>query len=381
MKYRKLGDTGIDVSILGFGCMRLPTISPNKEAIKHDDAVKIIRKAIDAGVNYVDTAWAYHNGESEVVLGKALKDGYREKVTLVSKSPVYDKEFDKPEKFEEYLEKQMKRLEVDCIDVYLLHSLNAKTWKEKVLAFNLVERAKKAQKEGKIKRIGFSFHDKPEVLKEIIDYGTFEVMLVQYNILDTANEEMLKYAKEKGIGTVIMGPVAGGRLAGEPRDELNEFLPEGKNNFVELALKFVWTNPNVDVLISGMGSEEMVDQNLTLANADNYILTDEQMAETKNLAVKFKELTDNICTSCKYCQPCPEEVNISSIFSALIRYEVFGQKEFAKLVYKNIGNTEEFWPAGKRADACIECGECEPKCPQKIEIIEQLKKAHEILSS
>lgn len=381
MKHRKLGNTGIEVSILGFGCMRLPTISPDKEAIKHDDAIKIIRKAIDAGVNYVDTAEPYHNGESEVVLGKALKDGYREKVTLVTKSPVFKKDYDKPEKFEEYLEIQLKRLDVEYIDIYLLHSLNAKSWKDKVLAFKLIDRAKKAQKEGKIKRIGFSFHDKPEVLKEIIDSNAFEVMLVQYNILDTANEEMLKYAKEKGIGTVIMGPVAGGRLAGEPHEDLIEFLPEGKKNFVDLALKFIWTNPNVDVLISGMGSEEMVDENLAIAKADDYTLTEDQMTKTKELAVKFKGLTDIICTSCKYCEPCPEEVNISVIFSTLIRYEVFGQKEFAKLTYKNLGNTEDFWPAGKRADACIECGECELKCPQKIQIIEQLKKAHEILSS
>jgi len=294
MKYRKLGNTGIEVSILGFGCMRLPTISPDKEAINQEEAIKIIRKGIDAGTNYVDTAEPYHNGESEIVLGKALKDGYREKVTLVTKSPVWREEFDKPEKFEEYLKIQLKRLEVDYINIYLLHSLNAKSWKDKVLAFKLIDRARKAQKEGKIKRLGFSFHDKPEVLKEIIDSNEFEVMLVQYNILDTANEEMLKYAKEKGIGTVIMGPVAGGRLAGEPSENLNEFLPEGKKNFVELALKFVWTNPNVDVLISGMGSEEMVDENLALAKSEIYTLDSDQLIKVKELGDKFKGLTDNI---------------------------------------------------------------------------------------
>ena len=381
MKYRILGKTGIKTSILGFGCMRLPTISPDKEAIKQAEAIKIIRKGIDLGINYIDTAFPYHNGESEIVVGKALKDGYRDKVTLVTKAPVFLEEFNKPESFEEHLEIQLKRLDVDSIDIYLLHSLDAKTWKERVLEFNLIERAHKAQKEGKINHLGFSFHDKPEILKEIIDTDEFDVMLVQYNLIDTANEEMLKYAKEKGLGTVIMGPVAGGRLAGEPNIELQKYLPKGKSNFVELALKFVWTNRNVDVLISGMGSDEMVDENIKLATAKKYTLTKDQLAIVREIGERFKELTDNICTGCKYCMPCPQEVNIASIFSSLIRHDVFGQKEFAKTVYQNIGNIEEFFPAGKRADACIECGGCELKCPQKIPIIHQLKKAHNILST
>jgi len=212
MQYRTLGKLG-KTSALGFGCMRLP-IDELDRKIKRDEAIALIRKGIDNGITYVDTAWTYHGGESEVVLGLALKDGYREKVTLVTKCPVGHSEFTKAEDFDRYLDEQLERLDMDSMDIYLLHALNKKSYEEKVLKFNLVERAMQAKKEGKIKHLGFSFHDKPEVLKEIIDSGHFELMLVQYNIVDQVNHEMINYAGEKGLAVAIMGTVGGGRLAG-----------------------------------------------------------------------------------------------------------------------------------------------------------------------
>ncbi|MBU7016157.1 MAG: aldo/keto reductase [Theionarchaea archaeon] len=379
MHYRVLGKTGIKTSILGFGCMRLPTKSWDTHEIADKEAVKIIRKGIDRGINYIDTAESYHMGESEKVVGRALKDGYREKVTLVTKSPVWKEDFCKPERFEEYLDSQLKKLDVDSIDIYLLHSLDEKSWKEKVLKFDLIERAQKAQDEGRINHIGFSFHDKPEVLKEIIDSGAFEVMLVQYNILNTANEAMITYAAEKGMGVAVMGPVGGGRLAGEPPQEMRHWLTKGKKTFVDLALKFVWSNPHVSVALSGMGSETMVEDNLAIASQD-YVLQQDEMTRAEDIRQKFKELTENICTNCGYCMPCPNEVNIPFIFGALMYYEVYNQKERGHLFYKNIGNVAEYWPPGKDARSCVECGECLEKCPQKISITEQLKKAHKILS-
>jgi len=376
MENRKLGKTGIKVSILGFGAMRLPTIKVGENAIKHEEAIKIIRKGIDAGINYVDTAYNYHDDESEIVVGKALKDGYREKVTLATKAPVWKDEYNKPEHFEEHLDEQLKKLQVKTIDVYLLHALNEKTWK-KVQELKLNEQAEVAKKEGKIKHLAFSFHDKPEVLKEIIDSGFFDVMLVQYNILDIVNEEMLKYANEKGLGVVIMGPVGGGRLSGNPPKEMQEYLTKGRTDFTDLALRFVWSNPHVSVALSGMGSEEMVEDNLKIASGFKDLAEKEKKNVTQ-IAKQFKELTDNLCTSCKYCEPCPEEVAISFIFRSLIYHDVYGDKERAKLYYSKIGQPD--WPPGKQADACIECGECEPKCPQKIPIIEQLKKSHKILA-
>ncbi len=377
MENRALGKTGIKTSILGFGAMRLPTKKLGENAIKHEEAIKIIRKGIDAGKNYVDTAYNYHDDESEIVVGKALQDGYREKVTLATKAPVWKDEYNKTEHFMQHLDEQLRKLQVDTIDVYLLHALNEARWK-KVQDLKLNEEAEKAKKAGKIKHLAFSFHDKPEVLKEIIDSGYFEVMLVQYNILDTVNEEMIKYAAEKGLGVVIMGPVGGGRLSGTAPKEMQEFLTEGRINFADLALRFVFSNPHVSVALSGMGSEEMVDDNLAIASGE-YILTDKEKKNVKLIAEKIKELTDNLCTNCHYCEPCPNEVAISFIFRALIYHDVYGDRERAKLYYSKIGEPD--WPPGKNAEACIECGECEPKCPQKIPIIDQLKKSHEILTS
>ncbi|MHA1481409.1 MAG: aldo/keto reductase [Candidatus Thorarchaeota archaeon] len=379
MHYRTLGRTGIKTSILGFGCMRLPTTEPDG-TIDRENAIKLIRDGIDNGITYVDTAWPYHKGESEVVLGLALKEGYRERVTLVTKCPVRWPDFSEPEHFDERLDEQLRRLDEEYLDFYLFHALDKKTWEEKVLGMNLIERALKAKEDGKIKHLGFSFHDKPEVLKEIIDSGHFDLMLVQYNIVDQVNHEMINYAGEKGLAVAIMGPVAGGRLAGnELPDEMKDWLTPGRQNYVDLALRFVFSNPNVSVALSGMGSEEVLEDNLSIASGEDYnnLSVKEKESVTK-IADRFKELCDVVCTGCKYCEPCPNEVGISFIFAALQRYQIYGSREHAKHIYGVIGNVR--WAPKANAEACVECGECLEKCPQNIEIIEQLKKAHEILS-
>ncbi len=378
MQYRTLGKIGTKVSVLGFGCMRLPTLGQDG-GINRDEAIKLIRKGIDNGITYVDTAWTDHRGESEVVLGLALKDGYREQVTLVTKCPIGRKEFTEPRHFDEHLDEQLQRLDVDYVDFYLFHALNKKSFDEKVLALNLIERAMNAKKAGKIKHIGFSFHDTPEVLKEIIDSGYFDLMLVQYNIVDQVNHEMINYAGEKGLAVAVMGSVGGGRLAGKdlPK-EMKKWLTPGRENFADLAFKFVLSNPNVSVALSGMGSEEMLDDNLNINSKDDYDqLSKREKESIGNIAKKFKELCDLVCTQCKYCEPCPNEVNISFIFESLQRHEIYGDREKAKNYYSMIGKTP--WAAGKDATACQECGECLEKCPQGIEIIDQLKKAHEVL--
>ncbi len=379
MHYRTLGKDGSKVSVLGFGCMRLPTIEQGSK-INREEAIKLIRKGIDNGINYVDTAWTYHRGESEVVLGLALKDGYREKVTLATKCPVGHKDFTEGDDFFKFLNEELERLDVDYIDYYLLHALNKKTFEEKVLGMNVIERALQAKKDGKIKHLGFSFHDKPEVLKEIIDTGHFDLVLVQYNILDQVNREMMHYAQSKGMAVAVMGPVGGGRLAGEDiHEDLKKWLTPGRKNFADLAFKFVHSNPDVSVALSGMGSDAMLDDNLALASRDNYdTMTEDEKKRIEGIGTQFKELCDNICTQCKYCEPCPNGVSISFIFAELQRYQIYGQHEMAKHYYSLIGQVP--WAQGENAEACIECGECLEKCPQNIEIIEQLKKAHEILS-
>ncbi|MHA1949032.1 MAG: aldo/keto reductase [Candidatus Thorarchaeota archaeon] len=374
MQYRKLGKIGTKVSALGFGCMRLPTDEPSGK-IKRDEAIKLIRKGIDSGINYIDTAWTYHSGESEVVVGLALKDGYREQVTLVTKCPVGRKEFTEPKHYDEHLDEQLTRLDEEYLDFYLFHALN-----KKVLGLNLIDRALNAKEEGRIKHLGFSFHDKPEVLKEIIDSGHFELMLVQYNIVDQVNHEMINYAGEKGLAVAIMGPVGGGRLAGKDMpDEMKNWLTPGRDNFADLAFKFVHSNPNVSVALSGMGTDEMLDDNLAIASRENYNrMSGKEKESIDGIAERFKEMCDNICTQCKYCQPCPNEVSISFIFEALQRYQIYGDRESAKRYYSLIGKMP--WAPGKNASACEECAECLEKCPQNIEIIDQLKISHEVLS-
>jgi len=382
LEQRTLGRTGIKATILGFGAMRLPTLKVGESAINHEYAIEIIRKGIDAGINYVDTAYNYHDNESEIVVGKALKDGYREKVTMVTKCPIWDdKGYTKVGDLTKFLDHSLEKLGIDYLDVYLLHAINKKRWDEKVLPLKIIEEGVKAKEAGKMKHLGFSFHDQPEVLKEILDHplsDNFDVMLIQYNLLDKQYEEMIELAAKKGIGVAVMGPIAGGRLAGTLEGDLKEYVTEGRTNIADLALKFVWSNPNVTVALSGMGSDSMVTDNLAIANSENTKLTSEEIKRADEVVKIMKEKTDNICTSCRYCEPCPQEVAISFIFRSLIMSQVYGDKDRGKLYYSKIG--EEDWPPGKQADACIECGECEPKCPQKIPIIEQLKKAHEILS-
>jgi predicted aldo/keto reductase-like oxidoreductase len=379
MEKRKLGKTGIETTILGFGAMRLPTIEEGNPKIKEDVAIKIIRKAIDAGVNHVDTAYNYHDYESEIILGKALKNGYREKVTLSTKSPVWHEDFKETEHFDKYLNESLKKLDVEYIDIYFLHALRKQRWDEKIIPLKILEEGKKAKKDGRIKFFGFSFHDDPNNAREMIDSEAFDVMLIQYNILDDQFEPIIKYAADKGLGVLVMGPVGGGRLSGNPPKELQPLLTKGRTNFTDLAFKYVWSNPNVSVALSGMSNEEQVDDNLAIATARETTLTREERINTKKIETKFKELTDLICTSCNYCMPCPNEVNISFIFRSMIMAQIYGQEERGKLYYSKIG--EKNWPPGSRADACIECGECEPKCPQKIPIIDQLKAAHDLLKS
>jgi predicted aldo/keto reductase-like oxidoreductase len=373
LRYRKLGNTGIDVSILGFGILRLPVKGRGK--IDVEESIKIIRKSIDNGINFVDTAYNYHNGKSEIILGQALKDGYRGKVTLMTKNPLW--EVKKEEDFDRLLDEQLEKLGVDYIDIYILHNINKKRYKEAVLEFNLLDKLKKAKKKGKIKHYGFSSHDKPKNIMKVIDENDFEIVLVQYNFVDPNNEEMMQFAHEKGLGVILMGPCGGGRLTNEPTEEMKQWLTPGKTNFSDLAFKFVWSNPHVDIALSGMSSERMVDENIALASSDAYQLTDEEKERLQKVTQKYQETYDLNCTQCGYCDDCPEEVNIKLIFKQLMVSRDPLKMHGARANYRGIGLAKRF--PGKNALACVECGECLEKCPQEIPIIDRLKEAHSIL--
>ena len=243
MKYRVLGKTGAEVSVLGFGCMRLPVLE--NEAIDESEAIRIIRKGIDNGINYLDTAFGYHNGQSEILVGKALKDGYRNKAYLATKLPLWSVNCE--DDVERIFNEQLSKLDTDYIDFYLLHAVNKESWETKVLKFDILPKLEKKLAEGKIKHLGFSFHDDLDVFKKIIDsYDGFEFCQIQFNYIDTdyqAGIEGLEYAASKGLGVIVMEPLLGGKLA-NPHDKIKELLGENKSP-VEWALDFVWNRPEV----------------------------------------------------------------------------------------------------------------------------------------
>jgi predicted aldo/keto reductase-like oxidoreductase len=373
MQIRTLGKTGIKTSILGFGVLRPPRTKSGKADV--NETIRIIRKAIDNGVTFVDTAYNYLNGKSEVILGKALKEGYREKVTLMTKCPIWS--IKSAADFDDKLNEQLKRLDEEFIDIYIFHNLNEKRFKT-VEKFNLLAKMKEAKADGKIRHIGFSSHASSEEIKKFIDVGVFEFLLVQYSLIDNSKEEIIQYAVDQGLGVGVMGPVGGGRLALEPTVEMRKWLTKGRKNFADLALKFAWSNPNVSVTLSGMGSEKMVNENIAWASSKNYQLTDEERKRAEKLSKKFKEMYDLNCTDCGYCEPCPNEVNIRAIFKQLITSRNPLQMRMARSRYRKIGELKTL--PGKDATACDECGECEEKCPQEIPIRKRLKEAHALLS-
>ena len=377
MQYRKLGNTGKELSILGYGTMRLPVIDNVEANIDEKRAISLIRQGIDQGINLVDSAYPYHEGNSEALVAKALKDGYRDKTYLSTKLPTWAVKG--PEDFDKYLDRQLKRLEVEKIDLYFIHTLKKKTFNDIVLGFNLIEQAQKAKEAGKIDHLCFSFHDTPDVLKTIIDTNSFDAMLVQYNLLDQSNADMMAYAKSKGMGVLVMGPVAGGRLE-EPVPEVKAAMEkQGRKYFnPQIALNFVWSNPNVDVALSGMGNEQMLTSNLLSAKNFNQY-SPAEIAELNEMVAEYKALSNLYCSGCKYCLPCPEKVNIPACFEMLGYYKIYGAHEYAKKMYNEIG----YWPflPGKNAQACIECGICEEQCPQQIPIREQLREVKEILGA
>lgn len=374
MRYKPFGKTGINISALGFGAMRLP-MDWTKEGVGHvrtEESIALIRRAFELGVNYVDTAWFYCEQESEEVVGRALQ-GWRQNVTLSTKLPVHQvKERGDTRRI---LEEQLRRLQTAHIDFYHLHGVGKDRMRDTVDRLFVLDELNKAKDEGLIRHISFSFHDKPQEMIPIIDRGCFSSVLCQYNLLDRANEEAIAYAKSKGLGVVIMGPVAGGRLRN--RSEVLEKAVEGRGiKTPELALRFVLSNPNVDCALSGMETIQMVEENAAVAS-DSAVLNAEEKRAIEKTALELKKLADLYCTGCGYCMPCPQEVNIPKCFEFMNYYAVYGLDEAARERYRQFGKP---WIAtGKDASYCIQCGACIEKCPQKIPIIEQLRKTHAAL--
>jgi len=385
MKYRKMGSLDWQVSALGFGCMRLPTKKRFLlSSVDVDESIRILRRGIDLGINYLDTAWPYHLGASEKIVGQALQDGYREKVRLVTKLPTFIVR--KAEQFDRFLDGQLEKLQTDYLDVYLFHMLD-RGQLEKVKRLQLIDKMEAAKAKGLIKHIGFSFHDTLPAFKKIIDYYDWDVAQIQYNYMDTAVQagtEGLVYAHEKGIATVVMEPVKGGKLANPPAEAI-EIMNAAKNQRspVDWALQFLWNRPEVSVVISGMGSMAMVEENCASAGRSGIDSLGPEDAEViARLAQVFREKILVQCTSCGYCMPCPSGVDIPQNF-AILNSVAFGDRlRSVRGAYKRLAGTEKKLdkrnPNGN-ASMCIQCGKCVPKCPQKIDIPVELEKVHAIV--
>lgn len=395
MKYRKMGNIDWEVSALGFGCMRLPTktmqdplTNQSKQVIDREYAIEMIRYGIDQGINYIDTAWPYHDGESELVVGDALKDGYREKVRLVSKLPTWL--IKSEDDFEQFLSKQLDKLQTNYLDLYLLHSLGKEHF-EIVKNFNLIYKLEEAKKRGLIRHIGFSFHDSLKVFKEIIDYYDWDAAQIQYNYFDPnyqAGVKGLKYAAEKGIAMIIMEPLWGGKLT-QSFSEVEDILEKApiKRTLADWALQFLWDQPEVSVVLSGMSELWQVKENVKSAsNSATGSLKEEEMRIVSKLRKSYSKYVTIPCTNCEYCMPCANSVNIPQNIRFLNDFIWFGEEQRGRFerIYTNFLKTKEELEEtrGKgsgNASLCIECGECLEKCPQKIQIPEVLKKVDAIL--
>ena len=376
MHYRNFTKDNLQVSALGFGCMRFPILENDSSKIDVEQSIEMVRYAIDNGVNYIDTAYPYHQGTSEPFVAKALKDGYREKVYLATKLPSWL--INDYEDFHKYLDEQLERLKTDHIDFYLLHTLNKASW-DNLKELDVLRFIDEAKKSGKIKYIGFSFHDEIDVFKEIVDYHDWDFCQIQYNYLDInyqAGEVGLKYASDKGISVVIMEPIKGGKLV-NPSDEIKAIWNSNdiKRTPAEWALRWVLNQKEVSLLLSGMNNLDQVKENIeTVSNAEIDHLTEKEISLIHKVKDIYEEKIKVGCTSCEYCLPCPEGVSIPNIFQIYNDYYVFGAEEDSKNKYK------AYIEKGIDSSICIECGKCESLCPQNLEIIRHLKEAKEVLT-
>ncbi|ABY93876.1 MULTISPECIES: aldo/keto reductase [Thermoanaerobacter] len=368
MQYRQFGKLNIAISALGFGLMRLPAIDNDNSKIDEAEAIRMIRYAIDNGVNYIDTAWPYHGGNSEIVAGKALKDGYREKTFLATKLPTWL--INEKEDMDKYLNEQLKKLQTDHIDFYLLHALDKNKW-ENMKKVDALSWAEKKKQEGKIRYIGFSFHDEYPVFQEIVDYyDKWDFCQIQYNYMDIdvqAGEKGLKYAASKGLGVVIMEPIRGGRLANPPKAVQDIWdTAKVKRTPAEWALQWLWNQPEVSVVLSGMSTFEQLKENIESAKRSGInTLTKEELEIVSKVRNKYKELSPIACTGCNYCMPCPNGVNIPRNFELYNEAHMYNTYEANRRDYENLGDA--------KASSCIECGTCESVCPQHLTIIDYLK--------
>lgn len=377
MQYRSFPKIpGLEISSLGFGAMRLPIVGGDQSKIDEDTATRLLHNAVSAGVSYVDTAWVYHAGQSELFLGRALRGGWRQKVQLATKCPVWKVEAEGD--WDRLLQAQLEKLESERIDFYLLHALDGDRWEavQRLKGMRALERAKAA---GRIGHIGFSFHGSLSDFKTVVDGYDWELCQIQLNYLDQrfqAGLEGLRYAGSRRIGVVVMEPLRGGALAKVPPAVQAIF---GRSSHAwspaQWALRWVWSHPEVVTALSGMNAVDQLRENLAAAgNATE--LNAQDLARVEEARAFYLGRTVVPCTTCGYCNPCPSGVAIAETFSSYNDAKIFDARASAAWAYDTFVVKNQ---AG--ADRCTECGECQPKCPQSIPIAEKLREAHEYLTA
>ena len=371
MKYRTMGKLGIEASAFGLGCMRFNGAASGDSVIDEEKAISLIRRAIDGGVTYLDTAYVYLSRTSEIVLGKALKDGYREKVTIATKMPseaVHDRA-----SMEALLSEELGKLQIDHIDFYLMHGINKEKWEyfKSIGAPQFFDDMKKA---GKIRYKCFSFHGPYDEFEYILNDYDWDMVQIQYNFMDINNQagtKGLELAGKKGIPVVIMEGLLGGRLSKAPSNvqALYDAFPV-KRSPVEWAFRWLCNHPEVSVVLSGCNEESQIDDNLRIFDTvESGIMSEEELKLMDNVREAYISRTKIGCTGCRYCMPCPNGVNIPGIFSAWNNASLYDTDP------KTDWNIRQIREKNHGADHCIGCGACEAACPQHLNIIESLQTA------
>ena len=373
MKMRRIEKLGIEVSAFGVGCMRFPmTTVDGVEMVDENISTPAIRYAIDNGVNYMDTAYVYSGQKNETMLGHALRDGYREKVYVATKLPTWA--CNTREDMDRILDESLARLETTWIDFYLIHAVNKDSWK-KMMDLGVLEFLDSAKASGKIRYACFSFHDNYDTFKTILDAYDWDMCQIQFNFMDVENQaglKGLKLAGERGIPVVIMEGLLGGKLANAPDNvqALYNSWPEQRSP-VEWAFRWLCNFQEVATVLSGVTSLEMTKANIDIfSRCEAGCMSEDELALIDRVREAYLSRTKIGCTGCRYCMPCPNEVDIPGIFStwndlSLYARELSGNRRYAKKLAE-----------GKGADKCIECGACEGVCPQQLSIIDALKLAH-----
>jgi predicted aldo/keto reductase-like oxidoreductase len=371
MLYRRMESTGDELSILGFGCMRL---AQRGGRIDEERARRQLHSAIDRGVNYIDTAVSYHMGTSEPFVGRALSGGYRDRIKLATKLPPWSTKV--REDMDRILNSQLGKLRTDHIDYYLLHALDGKSW-TKMRDLGVLEFLEQAKADGRITHPGFSFHGDLPAFKEIVDDYDWAFCQIQYNILDErlqAGTEGLEYAAAKGLGVIVMEPLRGGALARNVPPEVQAIWEESETRRTpaEWALRWLWNRPEIHVVLSGMNDERHIDENIRIAGeALPNSLKESELATVRRAAEAYRSLMKADCTGCRYCLPCPAGVAIPSCLQVYNgKYALHDRRarvHYAMFVGGVFGGPPAY------ASLCRDCGECIPKCPQHLPIPDLLR--------